>query len=125
MWRICNARIKFAPCPADAGERMLEQVPAKSNAQRQREFQLRNPGYDGRRKAAERASARRGAAQIAAMRLAAPTLAMGKFMESLAKFQAADSTLECTTHPETPVMPSIKSLAAAFAEVTARAAARG
>jgi hypothetical protein len=43
---------------------MLVPTPPMSNAERQRRFQAAHPGYDSRRKARERASAKRGAAQI-------------------------------------------------------------
>jgi hypothetical protein len=45
-----------------------------SNAERQRKFQLANPGYDARRKARERASAKRSVAMMKA-RMRAEALA--------------------------------------------------
>jgi hypothetical protein len=42
----------------------LHRIPARSNAERQRLFRERNPGYYARLKAAERASAKRGLVQI-------------------------------------------------------------
>jgi hypothetical protein len=45
---------------------MLKPAPPMTNAERQFWFRRRHPGYDRRRKARERASAKRGAAQILA-----------------------------------------------------------
>jgi hypothetical protein len=45
---------------------MLIPSPAMTNAERQRLFQLRHPGYDRRRIARKRGAAKRGAAQLVA-----------------------------------------------------------
>jgi len=58
---------------------MMRYPSPKSNAERQREFQARNPGYDCRRKATERAGARRDAARfLAKMRASAAAQAVAE-----------------------------------------------
>jgi hypothetical protein len=49
---------------------MLTDMPPMSNAERQRKFQLGHPGYDARRKARQRQSARRATEMARAQRLA-------------------------------------------------------
>jgi hypothetical protein len=65
--RIRNDPIKPARARADAGERMLRPSPPMSNAERQRLFRERNPGYYGRLHARQRARVKALAAQRAAV----------------------------------------------------------
>ncbi|MGB7160698.1 MAG: hypothetical protein WBD40_21720 [Tepidisphaeraceae bacterium] len=77
--------------------------PPLSNAERQRLFQLRHPGYDRRRKSRERASAKRGAAQLFAA------------LQAKAAAEANRPVLMLPAPVENPVLVELDALAAARA----------
>jgi hypothetical protein len=73
--REWNNQIKLTLALADGNLRMLWTPPPMTNAERQREFQQRHPGYDRRRKARLRDMVRRQAAKQRAELLAQAELA--------------------------------------------------
>jgi hypothetical protein len=104
---------------------MLSYPPTKSNAERQREFQLRNPGYDARRKARDRASIQR----MREMRKAQAQAAMqaqtaAEPSAPPVTIPAAEPVLTLPSPRQDESKTALSALAAAFAEVTARAATR-
>jgi hypothetical protein len=70
--RIRNDPVQFSRRPADGQSHMLRRPSPISNAERQRQFRERNPGYYGRLHAKRRAAVRAFAAQRAAVAAAIP-----------------------------------------------------
>lgn len=94
-----------------------------SNAKRQQNFQKRNPGYDARRKATMRASAKRGAAQIlAALRAKAMAHAAAEITAPPIEVPVDKPILMLPAPVVDPTMFSITELAASFAAVSAKVA---
>jgi hypothetical protein len=78
---------------------MLLTPPPLSNAERQRRFQRRHPGYDRRRKAAKRAAEKR---TIARLRAAAQAAAAGA---RVAEAKAAE-TMAAEARPQPLMLPA-------------------
>jgi hypothetical protein len=83
---------------------MLIIPPPMSNAERQRRFQKRNPGYDRRRKANARASAKRGAEQLLAA------------LHAKMAAEAPRPVLMLPAPVEDPMMAEVNALAASLAK---------
>jgi hypothetical protein len=92
---------------------MLLRSVTMSNAERQRLFQLRHPGYDARRKARERAMARRTTERfIAARRARAAAEAADA---DCAAAEAPRPVLMLPAPVEDPMMAEVNALAASLA----------
>ena len=83
---------------------MLIIPPPMSNAERQRRFQKRNPGYDRRRKANARESAKRGAEQLLAA------------LQAKMAAEAPRPVLMLPAPVEDPMMAEVNALAASLAK---------
>lgn len=102
---------------------MLICPPPISNTERQRQFRKQHPGYDARRKARERASAKQGAAQQFAAMLAEADAQAATEISAPPIEVAVDKPILMLPAPAAdPTMFSINELAASFAAVSAKVA---
>ena len=121
--RIWNEQIKFATGRADAHLRMLLTPAPKTNAERQREFRMRNPGYFRKYYAVKRSMAKRIRARMQAEAQAAQAaLIAAARAEATLAILAKPKPLMLPAPVQDPTMAALEALAAALASPSARAA---